>query len=565
MTSLLGRRVMFLFTYTATDNNGGVSAPATITITVTGTNDLPIASNASAGTDEETVLNGNVPAATDVDGTIASYALATNVAEGALTFNNDGSYSFDPGSDFDDLAVGATRDVTFTYTATDNNGGVSTPATVTITVTGTNDNPVASNASAGTDEETVLNGNVPAATDVDGTITSYTLATNVAEGSLVFNNDGSYSFNPGSDFDDLAVGATRDVTFTYTATDNNGGASAPATVTITVTGTNDLPVASNASAGTDEETTLNGNVPAATDVDGTIASYALVANVAEGTLTFNNDGSYAFNPGSDFDDLAPGATRDVTFTYTATDNNGGISAPATVTVTVTGTNDNPIAASASAGSDEETVLNGNVPAATDVDGTIASYALVTNVAEGVLTFNNDGSYSFNPGSDFDDLAPGATRDVTFTYTATDDNGGVSAPATVTITVTGTNDLPVASNASVGTDEETVLNGNVPAATDVDGTIASYALVANVAEGTLTFNNDGSYAFNPGSDFDDLAPGVTRDVTFTYTATDNNGGVSTPATVTITVTGTNDDPVASNDGPVATAEENHAQQYQCAGQ
>ena len=73
----------------------------------------PVASSTSVGTDEDTVLNGNVPVATDVDGTIASYALATNVAEGALTFNNDGSYSFNPGSDFDDLAVGATRDVSF--------------------------------------------------------------------------------------------------------------------------------------------------------------------------------------------------------------------------------------------------------------------------------------------------------------------------------------------------------------------------------------------------------------------------------------------------------------------
>ena len=54
------------------------------------------------------------------------------VAEGSLTFNNDGTYSFDPGSDFDDLAVAATRDVTFTYTATNVAG--SSQATVTINV-----------------------------------------------------------------------------------------------------------------------------------------------------------------------------------------------------------------------------------------------------------------------------------------------------------------------------------------------------------------------------------------------------------------------------------------------
>jgi hypothetical protein len=60
------------------------------------------------------------------------------------------------------------------------------------------------------------------------------------------------------------------------------------------------------------------------------------------------------------------------------------------------------------------------------------------------------------------LADGASRDVTFTYTATDDKGGVSAPKTVTITVSGTNDVPVASDDSKGTGENAVLSSSVPA-------------------------------------------------------------------------------------------------------
>ncbi len=155
-----------------------------MTITVTGTNDLPIASDTTAGTGENAVLASSVPAATDVDGTIASYSLVTGPASGSLTFNPDGTYSFNPGAAFDDLAVGATRDVSFTYTATDNNGGVSTPATVTITVTGTNDLPIASDTTAGTGENAVLATSVPAATDVDGTIASYSLVTGPASGSL---------------------------------------------------------------------------------------------------------------------------------------------------------------------------------------------------------------------------------------------------------------------------------------------------------------------------------------------------------------------------------------------
>ncbi|MBL4834231.1 MAG: VCBS domain-containing protein [Pseudomonas sp.] len=532
------------FTYTAFDNDGAASAEQTVTITVTGSNDAPTAVSDSVTTDENTILNGNVPAASDIDGTIVGYALGTTVVEGNLTFNNDGIYSFDPGTDFDDLAVGASRDVTFTYTATDNDGSTSAEQTVTITVTGSNDAPVAASDSVTTDENTILNGNVPAASDIDGTIVGYALGTTAAEGNLTFNGDGSYSFDPGTDFDDLAVGASRDVAFTYTATDNDGAVSAEQTVTITVTGSNDAPTAVSGSVTTDENTTLNGNVPAASDIDGTIVGYALVTTVTEGSLTFNGDGSYSFDPGTDFDDLAVGASRDVTFTYTATDNDGAVGAAQTVTITVTGTNDSPVAVAEGVTTGENTTLNANVPVASDVDGTIVSYALGTTVTEGNLTFNSDGSYSFDPGTDFDDLAVGASRDVSFTYTAIDNDGAASTAQTVTITVTGTNDLPVVVAGTGTTTENIILNGAVPAASDVDGSIISYAIGTTVTEGSLAFNGDGSYSFDPGTDFDGLAVGASRDVTFTYTATDNVGAASAPQTVSITVTGVNDEPVAT---------------------
>ncbi|MGR3095572.1 Ig-like domain-containing protein, partial [Vibrio vulnificus] len=102
-----------------------------------------------------------------------------------------------------------------------------------------------------------------------------------------------------------------------------------------------------------------------------------------------------------------------------------------------------------------------------------------------------------------------------------------------------NDVPVAKDGTAETEENTVLTGNVPAAEDVDGTVESYQLVDDVAQGSLDFNVDGSYTFTPGSDFDALPAGDRREVTFTYSATDNNGGVSEPKTITIVVLGTND--------------------------
>ncbi|NAZ98769.1 Ig-like domain-containing protein, partial [Vibrio toranzoniae] len=51
-----------------------------------------------------------------------------------------------------------------------------------------------------------------------------------------------------------------------------------------------------------------------------------------------------------------------------------------------------------------------------------------------LVFNNDGSYTFTPGSDFDALGDTESRDVTFTYTATDDDGAVYVNVTSRLSV-----------------------------------------------------------------------------------------------------------------------------------
>ena len=53
-----------------------------------------------------------------------------------------GVVTFDPNGNFEDLAVGDTRDTTLTYQISDGNGGTDT-ATITVTVSGVNDAPVA--------------------------------------------------------------------------------------------------------------------------------------------------------------------------------------------------------------------------------------------------------------------------------------------------------------------------------------------------------------------------------------------------------------------------------------
>ncbi|WP_413429504.1 VCBS domain-containing protein [Synechococcus sp. Cu2B8-bc1011] len=135
-----------------------------------------------------------------------------------------------------------------------------------------------------------------------------------AEGSIVNNNDGTFSFDPGSDFQDLAEGETRDVTFTYTATDDSGAGNAtsdPATATITVSGSNDAPVINPGGSDLTGEVTEDGvddqgnETPGissasgallADDVDGATQTWSILDNTVEsyGTFELENNGDWKF-------------------------------------------------------------------------------------------------------------------------------------------------------------------------------------------------------------------------------------------------------------------------------
>ncbi|WP_345775080.1 VCBS domain-containing protein [Pseudomonas nitroreducens] len=94
---------------------------------------------------------------------------------GTFNLGTDGTWTYVANSAFNELKVGDQLTDTFTVKAAD---GTST--SVTVTINGTNDKPVAYADTQTTEENTVLHGQVPVATDIDGTIASYQLATGIA-------------------------------------------------------------------------------------------------------------------------------------------------------------------------------------------------------------------------------------------------------------------------------------------------------------------------------------------------------------------------------------------------
>ena len=194
----------------------------------------------------------------DPDGDTLTVTPQTGVSGsngGVFSIDAAGEVTFNPDGDFEDLAVGATRDTTLTYEISDGNGGTDT-ATITVTVQGRNDGPTATDNdyTVGEDDGAAVVGNALTGdtgdgvdSDPDGDTLSVTPQTGVAgSNGGVFSIDaaGEVTFNPDGDFEDLAVGATRDTTLTYEISDGNGGTDT-ATITVTVTGANDAPTATD--------------------------------------------------------------------------------------------------------------------------------------------------------------------------------------------------------------------------------------------------------------------------------------------------------------------------------
>ncbi|RZL70184.1 MAG: tandem-95 repeat protein, partial [Rhodococcus sp. (in: high G+C Gram-positive bacteria)] len=540
----------------AMQDDQGAESVSTLTITITGTNDAPIAvADTAAGTENQILTIDVLANDTDLDDGHVFTLTGVVAPQGkglAAVVNN--RVTFAPGTDFDHLAAGVTETVVLTYVMTDEHGATSA-STVTITVTGTNDAPVAGFDLATTSENAAITIDVLANdTDVDdGAVLTVT-------GALVQPGEGSIAvvanqlvFTPGTAFDHLAVGDTATVVAFYSIKDEKGGQSA-ATVTITVTGTNDAPIAvADTASGTENQVLTVDVLANDTDLDDNHSFTLTVATApsSKGVASVVNN-QLVFTPGTDFDHLAAGAVEVVTLSYTMQDEHGATSS-STVTVTITGTNDAPVAVADTGATTENAAITVDVLSNdTDVDDghvfTLTSAAAPSGKGAASVVNNQ---LVFTPGTDFDHLAAGATEVVTVSYAMIDEHGAESV-STLSITITGTNDAPVAvADVAAGTENQILTVDVLANDTDVDdGHVFTLAgAVAPQGKGLAAIVNN-RLVYTPGTDFDHLAAGVTETVVLTYVMTDEHGATSA-STVTVTITGTNDAPVADFDSAATT--------------
>ncbi|PLW78172.1 Ig-like domain-containing protein [Cohaesibacter celericrescens] len=339
--------------------------------------------------------------------------------------------------------------------------------------------------------------------------------------------------------------ATLDVTVTVT---DSGGLSDSQTLTIDVGDLNEAVTANDGTSTTSENASLKGTATAS-DLDGDSITYSLSAGPTQGSVTVNADGSYSFVPGTDFDDLAVGESRTVSFDFTADDGNG-LTDTGTISIEVTGTNDAPTAVDLTASD----VTENNAGA---VIGTLSSSDADTSdthsytVSDRRFEVADDGAGNMQLKlKDGVSLNHETEESVTLTVTSNDGNGG-SFDQDFTINVADVNEAVTAYDYSYNISEGQNL-GHSMMANDVDGDQASFKIVDGPSHGSIAFNSNPSMAgetrtnqgfqFSTGSDFDDLAAGETRTVTVDFEAADGNGSTDT-GTLTFNVAGTNDGPTA----------------------
>ena len=118
-----------------------------------------------------------------------------------------------------------------------------------------------------------------------------------------------------------------------------------------------------------------------------------------------------------------------------------------------------------------------------------------------------------------------------------------------MTITGVNDGVVAvADAGAAAEDGPAVTLNVLANdTDVDAGDTKTLVSVNTAgtTGSVTANADGTVNYATGSAFQSLKAGATATDTFSYTVRDSAGAEST-ASVTMTITGVNDGPIAVDD-------------------
>ena len=490
--SLLGTDTL-LASIAYSDNNPPVAQDDTATTPKNEAVVIDVVGGATAGAQADADPDGQSLVLTQLDGTAVAPGDTVTLASGAIvTFETDGTVSYDPNGQFNALLAGQTAQDTFQYTVFDGLDGSAT-ATVTVDIEGIN---------------------VPPRIDLDGTFgggAGVSLTYNDTQGRIAIAPTAIVTDVEDDDFDMVGIGL---VGFLQGAAEEIviGSATVQYGVSLTTQAT---------IAGVTFDIVYDGiqTIAVTRNGGGTFDDAAIEALIR--AVTYDNTAA-----------LDIGGDRFVHFSAHAA---GGTSAVVTATIDVVGSNAAPDAVDDGspgapfATGTEDTALGIDPSMLTandsDPEGDAFQITGYGNETGGRIEIDAMGNVTFVPDDDHEGMA-------TFDYTITDTFGGQDT-ATVTLNFTGVNDAP-----------HLDLNGSDPGTLDAASTYIEGGAAVQIATGdafladvddvnleaaTITFSGAVGDRLNVGG----LPPGIS----VTASPATATTGLTAAANVQLTFVGT----------------------------
>ena len=465
--------------------------PATVSINVKLGQTPPIGVSDTYAIAENSTLTGQNVLTNDID--ISGNAMTAQLVNGptnssAFTFNNDGTFTYTPATNF----VGVDS---FSYRAYDPSGTFSEVTTVTILVNAVNQPTAAADDNYATFANQTLSVSAPGVlvndtdTNPNATLTAI-LASQPSHGVVTLNADGSFTYTPVANY-------TGPDSFTYVATD---GVNTSASATVSINVLSIPPVAVDDSFNLNEATptTPSSITIAATDLElnDIIAStgattLTILNNPVHGTLVSNGVGGYVYTPNTNF-------TGTDSFTYYLTTAGMVNSNPATVTLNVSAVNEPLVASDDFYATHANQTLTISAPGVLVNDSDSNANAVLKSVlasqpSHGVVILNADGSFTYTPTHNY-------VGSDSFTYKAFD---GLVSSSAVTVTINVLPAAPTVVDDSYSLNERTaagdpgfaipapglLLNDTIP-----QNGVVGVNVVNSPLHGSLTANADGSFTY-----------------------------------------------------------------------
>ncbi len=356
-------------------------------LTVETCNTPPIPASDNYSIDEDNTLSSNV-LTNDIDpeNQPMTVSLINDVANGSLTLNANGSFTFVPSPNY----FGSDN---FIYEVCDNaNPALCATQLVNIIINSVNDAPVANiDSFQGTEDNTILGNILTNDSDIEGNTLTTTINSMPANGTVSLQPNGDFAYTPTANY------FGNDV-FTYEVCDDGTPSlCAVESVNLSIIAVNDPPLASADNFNINEDNVLFNNVLTNdTEIEGQPMTSQLITGTSNGSITLNSNGSLSYVPNTNFFGMD-------SFSYEVCDDSTPtpLCAQETVTINVLSVNDQPIVLNDTLSTDEEVQVAGNASTNDfDVETNPMSYTLLSFTQNGSVLFNFDGSFYYTPFAGF---------------------------------------------------------------------------------------------------------------------------------------------------------------------